>query len=46
MNYNKPLILLKKLPNKLNKFYNKNSKSSLKINNKSKNKKNFDPVTN
>merc|ERR1712127_1140265 len=33
-------------PNKLNKFYNKNSKSSLKINNKSKNKKNFDPVTN
>jgi histidinol phosphatase-like enzyme (inositol monophosphatase family) len=46
MNYNKPLILLKNLPKKLNNFYNKNSKSSLKINNKSKNKKNFDPVTN
>jgi len=46
MNYNKPLKLLKNLPNKLNNFYNKNSKSSLKINNKSKNKKKFDPVTN
>ena len=46
MNYSKPLKLLKSLPNKLNNFYNKNSKSSLKINNKSKNKKNFDPVTN
>ena len=46
MNYNKPLKLLKNLPNKLNRFYNKNSKFSLKINNKSKNKKYFDPVTN
>ena len=46
MNYSKPLKLLQNLPNKLNNFYNKNSKSSLKINNKSKNKKNFDPVTN
>ena len=46
MNYSKPLKLLKSLPNKLNNFYNKNSKSFLKINNKSKNKKFFDPVTN
>tara|TARA_B110000967_G_scaffold7783_1_gene7834 strand:+ start:6344 stop:7138 length:795 start_codon:yes stop_codon:yes gene_type:complete len=46
MNYSKPLKLLKKFPNKLNNFYIKNSRSSLKINNKSKNKKNFDPVTN
>jgi len=45
MNYSKPLKLLKSLPNKLNNFYNKNSKSFLKINNKSKNKKFFDPVT-
>ena len=46
MNYEKPLKLLKDFPHKLNNFYNKNSKFSLKINNKSKNKKNFDPVTN
>jgi len=46
MNYSRPLKLLKNLPNKLNNFYNKNSKSSLKINNKSKDRKNFDPVTN
>ena len=46
MKYNKPLKLLKNLPSKLNSFYNKNSKFSLKINNKSKNKKKFDPVTN
>ena len=46
MNYSKPFKLLKSLPSKLNNFYNKNSKSSLKINNKSKNKKKFDPVTN
>jgi myo-inositol-1(or 4)-monophosphatase len=46
MNYSKAFKLLKNLANKLNNFYNKNSKSSLKINNKSKNKKNFDPVTN
>jgi len=46
MNYSKPFKLLKNLPNKLNNFYNKNSKSSLKISNKSKNKKKFDPVTN
>ena len=46
MNHSKHLKLLKNLPNKLNNFYNKNYKSSLKIGNKSKNKKNFDPVTN
>ena len=46
MNYSKPLKLLKNFPSKLNNFYNKNSKYSLRINNKSKNKKNFDPVTN
>ena len=46
MDYNKHLNLLKNLPKKLNNFYNKSSKSSLKINNKSKNKIIFDPVTN
>jgi len=46
MNYNKPLKLLKNLPKRLNNFYNKNSKFTPKINNKSKNKKVFDPVTN
>ena len=46
MNYYKPLKLLKNLPKKLNNFYIKNSKYILKINNKSKNKKKFDPVTN
>jgi histidinol phosphatase-like enzyme (inositol monophosphatase family) len=46
MNYNKPFILLKNLPKKLNDFYKKNSKYSLKVVNKSKSKKNYDPVTN
>ena len=46
MNYNKPLKILKNLPDKLNNFYNKSFKFSLTINNKSKNKKKFDPVTN
>ena len=46
MNYNKHFDFLKNLQNKLKNFYNKNSKSLLKINNKSKNKKKFDPVTN
>ena len=46
MNYNKRFNFFKNLPKKLNIFYNKNSKFSLKIKNKSKNKKNFDPVTN
>jgi len=39
MNYIKPLKLLKSLPNKLNNFYNKNSKYSLRISNKSRNQK-------
>jgi len=46
MNYNKPFNFLKNLPKKLNNFYIKNSKYILKVNNKSKNKKKFDPVTN
>ena len=46
MRYNKSLKLLKNLSDKLNKFYNKNSKFSLKIDNKSKNRKKYDPVTN
>jgi len=46
MNYNKTLKLFKNLPNKLNNFYNKNFKFSLKISNKSKDQKIFDPVTN
>ena len=46
MSHNKHLKLLKNFPGKLNLFYNKNSKFSLKINNKSKNKKFYDPVTN
>jgi len=46
MNHNSPYKLLKNLPKKLNKFYKKNSKDVVKINNKSKDKKNYDPVTN
>ena len=45
MNYNKPFNLLKSLPKKLNYFYKKNKKYDLKIENKSKNKRNYDPVT-
>ena len=46
MEYKKPYNLLKSLPNKLNLFYKKKSNSRLKVNNKSKTKKDFDPVTN
>ena len=46
MNYNKPFIFLKKLPNKLNSFYKKNSKFDFKVDNKSKTLRDFDPVTN
>jgi histidinol phosphatase-like enzyme (inositol monophosphatase family) len=46
MNYSKPFRLLNNLPKKLNNFYSKNSKYSLRVNNKSKNKKIYDPVTN
>ena len=46
MNYIKSFNFLKKLPFKLNSFYKKKSKSGIIINNKSKSKKDFDPVTN
>ena len=46
MNYKKTFNFLRSLPAKLNSFYKKKSKSGIKVNNKSKNKKDFDPVTN
>ena len=46
MDYNKPFNFLKNLPPKLNLLYKKKSKSSLVVSNKSKSKKDFDPVTN
>ena len=46
MDYNKPFNFLKNLSLKLNLFYKKKSKSSLVVSNKSKSKKDFDPVTN
>ena len=46
MNYLKSFNFLKNLPKKLNNFYSKNSKYNLKVSNKSKNKKIYDPVTN
>ncbi len=46
MNYKKTFDFLKSLPIKLNSFYKKKSNSLIKVNNKSKNKKNYDPVTN
>jgi histidinol phosphatase-like enzyme (inositol monophosphatase family) len=46
MNYNKSFNFLKKLPNKLNSFYKKNSKFDFKVDNKSKTLRDFDPVTN
>ena len=46
MNYKKTFNFLKSLPAKLNSFYKKKSKSGIKVNNNSKNKKDFDPVTN
>ena len=46
MNYNKSFNFLKNLPLKLNSFYKKKSNSGIKVNNKSKSKKDFDPVTN
>ena len=46
MDYNKPFNFLKSLPSKLNLFYKKKSKSGLVVSNKSKSKKDFDPVTN
>ena len=46
MNYKKTFNFLKSLPTKLNSFYKNKSNSLIKVNNKSKNKKNYDPVTN
>ena len=46
MNYNKPFNFLKNLPIKLNLFYVKKSNEGLIVSNKSKSKKDFDPVTN
>ena len=46
MDYNKPFNFLKNLPPKLNSFYKIKSKSGLVVSNKSKSKKDFDPVTN
>ena len=46
MNYNKSFNFLKNLPVKLNLFYTKKSKAGIVVNNKSKSKKDFDPVTN
>ena len=46
MNYKKSFNFLKKLPSKLNSFYKKNSRSGVKVKNKSKSRKDFDPVTN
>ena len=46
MNYKKPYEFLRTLPFSLNNFYKKKSKKNLIISNKSKNKKNYDPVTN
>ena len=39
MNYKKSFNFLKKLPSKLNSFYKRKSKSGIKVNNKSKSKK-------
>ena len=46
MDYNKSFGLLKILPKKLNNFYLKNSKCGFRVNNKSRDKKIYDPVTN
>tara|TARA_X000001036_G_scaffold20255_1_gene17000 strand:- start:220 stop:1113 length:894 start_codon:yes stop_codon:yes gene_type:complete len=46
MELKKQFNFLKSLPDKLNRFYIKKSKSSFIVNNKSKSRKDFDPVTN
>ena len=46
MNYKKTFNFLKSLPFKLNSFYKKRLNSKIKVDNKSKNRKDFDPVTN
>ena len=46
MNYKKSFNFLKSLPRKLNSFYRKKTRSGIVVSNKSKSKKDFDPVTN
>ena len=46
MNFNKFFKFLKLLPKKLNLYLKKKSKFGVKVKNKSKSKKDFDPVTN
>ena len=46
MKHYKQFNLLNSLPKKLNNFYSKNSKYALRVNNKSKDKRIYDPVTN
>ena len=46
MQLKKPFNFIKSLPIKLNNFYIKRSNSKIDVRNKSKNNKNFDPVTN
>ena len=46
MNFKKPYFFLKNFPQKLNNYYQKKLQSNLKITNKSKSKKDYDPVTN
>ena len=46
MQLKKPFNFIKSLPIKLNNFYIKRSNSKIVVRNKSKNNKNFDPVTN
>ena len=46
MDYNKSFNFLNKLPTKLNLFYKKKSRAGVIVSNKSKSKKDFDPVTN
>jgi len=46
MNFKNPYLFLKNLPQKLNNYYQKKSRFNLKVTNKSKNKKDYDPVTN
>ena len=46
MNFKKPYFFLKNFSQKLNNYYQKKLQSNLKITNKSKSKKDYDPVTN
>jgi len=46
LNFKRQYLFLKNFPQKLNAHYQKKSQFNLKVTNKSKNKKNYDPVTN